>query len=313
MYSVSNDPMRPVGQQVRTPGDDPAGVQSTDARELSSDLKAARRASTNATELSEGAVRREAGLPPEVARNRAISRVSNASLERAEAMEYFRRLVLMNGCDPELRETFVDAVNIYAAAARQASSMPEDEALKTILFGISAFDDSKRLMAIRIFADNIPKDRRNFGNAECLNWLRELFDQRDDVAEASETLEIVSSAAEVEGAKEDMWNAVREGVAQGRDALMPESFLALTEEGRREVAKLTARWVMAPINQETTIWLSRFTGSSVIKPYVKETISDEVRRLLNNSLYGRPYRGLLNQLIKLRMFAPRPVRPKRKP
>lgn len=297
MDSVSNQSMRAAEQQVQTPPDEQVGAQSTDPNGLSMNLRAARQASSDVTTANAGSAPGESGPPPAVARSsvfnrnsphhQALSSPANASLQRSNALDYLRKLVSVNGIGSALRKAFVNAIDSYVAAAQTASSISDDDALKAIMFEIRDFDESERLTAIRIFADCIPRDRRNFGNGECMTWLREIFRRRADVETATKLLGIVSLASEVTQAQEDVRNAVRAAVADGKDATMPESFLVLTEEGRRQVAKLTVDWVLTPINRDTPKWFFAFTGrelmgSPVIYPYLKKTVSLGLSRNLGN-------------------------------
>ncbi|AJP55847.1 hypothetical protein UC34_00275 [Pandoraea vervacti] len=76
----------------------------------------------------------------------------------------------------------------------------------------------------------------------------------------------------IETAKAEIWNVVRHGVAERMDATGPESFMYLTEDAKRKVAKLTIDWALNPINQETELWFYEVVGKAFFRNYLKNTV-----------------------------------------
>lgn len=72
-------------------------------------------------------------------------------------------------------------------------------------------------------------------------------------------------AATVEKVKQEVWQAVRDGVAAGHDMNTPASFLALDEEGKKQVVQLTVNWVFTPVNEETENRFNRFTSNGDVR------------------------------------------------
>jgi hypothetical protein len=78
--------------------------------------------------------------------------------------------------------------------------------------------------------------------------------------------------ARIEHAKQGMWQAVRDGYRTGTPMQTPPSFLALDEDGRKAVAKLTVDWVLCPVNEATAKWFDAFVENEDVQPYLKHTV-----------------------------------------
>ncbi|VVE63264.1 hypothetical protein PCA31118_01187 [Pandoraea captiosa] len=50
------------------------------------------------------------------------------------------------------------------------------------------------------------------------------------------------------------------------------SFLALDEDGRKAVAKLTVDWMLCPVNEATAKWFLAFAENEDVQPYLKHTV-----------------------------------------
>lgn len=106
-------------------------------------------------------------------------------------------------------------------------------------------------------------------------------------------------AATVEKVKQEVWQAVRDGVAAGHDMNTPASFLALDEEGKKQVVQLTVNWVFTPVNEETENRFNRFTANGDVRLYLKRTVSKEDHDKILNVLAKIP--GKARHYVELRM------------
>ncbi|AJP55849.1 hypothetical protein UC34_00285 [Pandoraea vervacti] len=93
----------------------------------------------------------------------------------------------------------------------------------------------------------------------------------------------LSRAERIETAKADMWDAVRKAFRELRGVTVPASFLALNENDRRDVVRLTVSWVFSPVNRETHRWFVCLIAEECLRPYLKHTVPqdtyDEVVRV----------------------------------
>ncbi|MCI3207153.1 MULTISPECIES: hypothetical protein [Pandoraea] len=80
-------------------------------------------------------------------------------------------------------------------------------------------------------------------------------------------------AVTVEKVKQEVWQAVRNGVAAQEDMTTPASFLALDEEGKKQVVQLTVNWVFTPVDEEAENRFNRFTANADVRLYLKRTVS----------------------------------------
>jgi len=110
----------------------------------------------------------------------------------------------------------------------------------------------------------------------------------------------VDSETQIENAKKDMWQMVRDGVANQHDMIMPASFMLLDENGRKRVAKLTVDWVFTPTNANLEKWFNRFTGNKLVQPYLKSTVTKRKRLDIDN--LGKIMTHVLNRIYEYEML-----------
>ncbi|AKM30607.1 hypothetical protein AB870_11560 [Pandoraea faecigallinarum] len=100
------------------------------------------------------------------------------------------------------------------------------------------------------------------------------FDKRRHLMQRIDKYKMVFGAEtwEMENARNDLWSEVREAVYENRSITVPESFLQLTEEDRRKVAKLTVDWIFSPVNDETGKWFDPVVEIEMMRPYLTRTV-----------------------------------------
>ncbi|VVE63260.1 hypothetical protein PCA31118_01185 [Pandoraea captiosa] len=105
---------------------------------------------------------------------------------------------------------------------------------------------------------------REVAKAESLARVRDLIDAYGMREEDTKNT--------IETAKAEILEVVRNGVAERKNTTGPESFMYLTEDAKRKVAKLTIDWALNPINQETELWFYEVVGKEFFRNYVKNTV-----------------------------------------
>ncbi|VVD80273.1 hypothetical protein [Pandoraea anhela] len=124
----------------------------------------------------------------------------------------------------------------------------------------------------------------------------------------------VDSEAKVETAKQEMWQMIRDGVSAGHDMIMPYSFIALDEAGRKRITKLTVDWVFSPVNSDTGKWFDCLTENEMIREYLKDTVSEEIKNevkkfaelksVLGGIDYYDMFRGRSSDSMATRLVSP---------